>query len=101
MTDRSTSSFFERFYSAYGIVLTGGAVLSAVILGITLVMVTLDVILRNMFVTGILGVIEYTEMGLYVATVLTAPWLLRAGQHIKVDLLSQFGPESVARVADV
>jgi TRAP-type C4-dicarboxylate transport system permease small subunit len=101
MTDRSSSSFFERFYNAYGIALSGGAVLSSVILGITLVMVTLDVLLRNLFVSGILGVIEYTEMGLYVATVLTAPWLLREGQHIKVDLLSQFGPEPLARIADV
>lgn len=94
-------TFLDKFARAYGAVLTVGAVFSAVILGLTLVMVAADVILRNLFVSGILGVIEYTEMGLYIATVMTAPWLLREGQHIKVDLLSQFGPARVARFADV
>ncbi len=101
MTDPVRPSFIERFAKVYGVVLTVGAVLSAIILGVALITVTLDVLLRNLFVSGILGVIEYTEMGLYAATVLSAPWLLRRGEHIKVDLLSQFGPRPIARIADI
>src|SRR5215204_544246 len=65
MTDPVRPSFIERFAKVYGVVLTVGAVLSAIILGVALITVTLDVLLRNLFVSGILGVIEYTEMELY------------------------------------
>ena len=99
MTDVSPS-LADRIDSGYGTLLTAGAVAAATILGGMLVMITVDVLMRNLFVSGVKGVIEFTEMGLYVSTVLAAPWLLRRGEHIKVDLLRQFGSERVFRLAD-
>lgn len=66
-----------------------------------LLAITADVLLRNIFVTGIRGIVEYTEYGLYLATVLAAPALLRSGQHIRVDLLGQFGSGAILKIVDV
>jgi TRAP-type C4-dicarboxylate transport system permease small subunit len=85
----------------YGRLQEGLAVLAAAILAVMLLGVTADVILRNVLVAGIRGVVEYTEFGLYLSGVLAAPWLLRQGQHIRADLISQFGPANLAHLLDV
>jgi TRAP-type C4-dicarboxylate transport system permease small subunit len=39
---------------------------------------------------------EVTEYALYFITMLTAPWLLRQGQHIRVDVLLRVMPRTLA-----
>ena len=55
-----------------------------------MLMICADVLLRNVrIVPGLLGVAwanEVSEYALYLITMLTAPWLLRQGQHIRVDI---------------
>lgn len=85
----------------YGRLLRLLALLSAGVIAAMLVGVTADVLLRNLFVSGILGIVEYTEFGLYLSGILAAPWLLHTGQHIKADLVTQFASAPVTRVADV
>ena len=74
----------------YAHLLRGLAMVAAALVALMLVGVTLDVVLRNVLVTGIRGIVEYTEFGLYLATVLAAPWLLHQGQHIRADVLGQW-----------
>ena len=63
------------------------------------VMVTADIILRNLTRTGFPWANEVSEYALYVITLLTAPWLLRRGQHVRIDLVLTLVPARVG-VAD-
>jgi TRAP-type transport system small permease protein len=90
----------ERLGRGYGAILQGLAGLAAGLVALMLLGVTADVLLRNLLTSGIRGIVEYTEFGLYLATVLAAPWLLRQGQHIRADLLGQFASGASLKAID-
>ena len=83
----------ERAYGRLLDVLAGAA--CALILGMTL-MICADVFLRNVrIVPGVAGLEwsnEISEAMLFLVTLLTAPWLLRRGQHIRVDIVLRAVP---------
>jgi TRAP-type transport system small permease protein len=88
-----------RLEAAYGRLLDALALVAcALILGMTL-MICADVLLRNVrIVPGVAGLAwsnEISEAMLYLLTMLTAPWLLRRGQHIRVDILLRSVPNRV------
>jgi TRAP-type transport system small permease protein len=58
----------------------------ALLLAMTL-LIGADVGLRNVGLGGIAWSNEVCEYILYLITLLSAPWLLRRGQHIRVDIL--------------
>lgn len=62
----------------------------ALLFAMTMIIAT-DVLLRNMpLVAGLNGLAwsnEVSEALLYLVTLLMAPWLLRRGQHIRVDIV--------------
>ena len=60
------------------------------------VMVTADIVLRNLTRTGFPWANEVSEYALYLITLLTAPWLLRRGQHVRIDLVLTLVPLRVA-----
>ena len=66
--------------------------LAALTLLAMVVMVTADIILRNLTRTGFPWANEVSEYALYVITLLTAPWLLRRGQHVRIDLVLTLVP---------
>ena len=85
--------------TAYGRVLEALALVAcALIFGMTL-MICADVFLRNVrVVPGLVGLAwsnEISEAMLYLVTLLTAPWLLRRGQHIRVDIVLRAVPPQV------
>ena len=83
---------FERGYGRLLEVFAAAA--CALILGMTL-MICADVLLRNVRVFPIAGLEwanEISEAMLYLITLLTAPWLLRRGQHIRVDIILRAVP---------
>jgi TRAP-type C4-dicarboxylate transport system permease small subunit len=85
--------------AAYGRVLDALALIAcALILGMTL-MICADVFLRNVrIVPGMVGLEwanELSEAMLFLITLLTAPWLLRRGQHIRVDIVLRAVPPQV------
>jgi TRAP-type C4-dicarboxylate transport system permease small subunit len=87
---------FER---AYGRLLEAfAAAACALILGMTL-MICADVFLRNVrVIPGVAGLAwsaEISEAMLFLITLLTAPWLLRRGQHIRVDIVLRAVPPRV------
>lgn len=90
-----------RLRTLYGRLLECFALMAAGLVGAMLVGVTGDVLLRNLLVSGILGIVEYTEFGLYLSGILAAPWLLREGQHIKADLITQFASGPLAVGAEI
>ena len=55
-----------------------------------------DVLLRNLGAGGLAWSNEVCEYILYAVTLLAAPWLLRRGQHIRVDIVLRACPKRVA-----
>lgn len=89
----------ERISAAWGRLLNALALTAcAVILAMTLMICT-DVLLRNVrLIPGVQGLAwsnEVSEWMLYLVTMLAAPWLLRQGQHIRVDIVLRAIPRHV------
>jgi TRAP-type C4-dicarboxylate transport system permease small subunit len=90
----------QRFETAYGRLLDALALIAcALVLSMTL-MICADVFLRNVrIVPGLAGLEwanEISEAMLYLVTLLTAPWLLRRGQHVRLDVVLALLPPRIA-----
>jgi len=80
----------------FGRLLEALALLGCAVIFLMTLMICADVLLRNVrIVPGVHGIAwanEVSEAMLYLVTMLTAPWLLRQGQHIRVDILLRAVP---------
>lgn len=85
-----------RLSAAFGRLFDGLAVAAALILFGMVILVTADILLRNMFVRGFVWANEVSEYALYMMTLLTGPWLLRRGQHVRLDLVLSAMPRRIA-----
>ena len=85
-----------KFSNLFARLLNALAVLAALTLLATVIMVTADILLRNITRSGFPWANEVSEYALYIMTLLTAPWLLRRGQHVRIDLVLTFVPVRVA-----
>ena len=84
---------FAFLSAAYGRLLDALALFAALLLLGLVGLVTLDIILRNVAPRGFTFANEVSEYALYLMTLATAPWLLRRGQHIRLDIvLAQLSP---------
>jgi TRAP-type transport system small permease protein len=86
----------NRLSAAFGYLFYGLAVVAALLLLAMVVMVTADILLRNLTRSGFSWAYEVTEYSLYLMTLLVAPWLLRRGQHVRIDLVLAMVPARVA-----
>ena len=90
----------QRLSELYGRLLASVALAGCAVLLLMMLVICADVFLRNVrIVPGMLGVPwanEVTEYALYLITMLTAPWLLRQGMHIRVDVLLRAMPRRLA-----
>ncbi|HVV63059.1 MAG TPA: TRAP transporter small permease subunit [Pseudolabrys sp.] len=85
-----------RLSSFFGRLLDGMMTLACILLLAMTVMIGLDVFSRNIGAGGIAPSNELSEDILYVITLMAAPWLLRQGQHIRVDIVLRALPLRVA-----
>ena len=72
------------------------ATIAALLLLAMVVVVTADIVLRNVARIGFPWANEVTEYALYLTTLLTAPWLLRRGQHVRIDMALVLVPPRLA-----
>jgi TRAP-type transport system small permease protein len=84
----------------YGFVLDAMLVLAGALLLIMTMMIGADVILRNVGAGGVAVSNELSEDFLYLITLLTAPWLLRQGRHIRIDIVLRALPRRIAWVLE-
>jgi len=88
------------FSLAWGRLLAALALLGCAILFAMMMVIVADVALRNIPVPGLPRGLawsnEVSELMLYLLTMCVAPWLLRQGQHIRVDILLQALPKKLA-----
>jgi len=77
------------------------AIAAALTLLAMVVLVTADIVLRNTTGGGFAWANEVSEYALYLMTLLTAPWLLRRGQHVRLDIILTWVPPRVAWLMEV
>jgi TRAP-type C4-dicarboxylate transport system permease small subunit len=85
-----------RASAVFGRLLDALATVAALMLLAMVVIVSADIILRNIGARGFVWANEISEYALYIMTLLTAPWLLRRGQHVRLDIALAFVPASGA-----
>jgi len=92
----------QRFEAAYGRVLDALALIACALVFAMTLMICADVLLRTVRIfprlVGLEWANEVSEAMLYLVTLLTAPWLLRRGQHIRVDIILRAVPPRVGWV---
>ena len=85
---------------AYHQLMQGCGVASSLVIGVVVLLVTCDVIARNLGFGGFPWAVEVSEYSLPLATFLAAPWLLYKNEHVRVDVLLTALPASIARQID-
>jgi len=89
----------DRLEAAYGRLLEAFALVACALVFGMMLMICADVLLRNVrlipSIAGLEWSNEISEGALYLVTMLTAPWLLRRGQHIRVDIVLRAVPKQV------
>lgn len=94
----------EGLSHAWGKVLEAFALAACALLGAMALMICADVLLRNVqLIPGVDGLPwsnELSETTLYLVTMLAAPWLLREGRHIRVDIVLRVLPPRVGWICE-
>ena len=85
---------YEKLLNLFGAI--SGLLFAGIAVG-----VTLDVLLRNVGISSLSWVIEVAEYTLYIATFFAAPWVLKNGGHINVDLLTNGLPRPIAKALEI
>ena len=90
----------ERLEARFGRVLEALAIVASLALLAMVFIICGDVLTRNVALPGLPRGIawsnEISELLLYAMTLLAAPWLLREGRHIRVDIVLRVLPPRVA-----
>lgn len=90
----------ERASAHFGRLLEALALLACALLFLMMLVICADVLLRNVALLPRMRGVEWSneasEATLYLITMLAAPWLLRRGQHIRVDILLRAIPRRLA-----
>lgn len=89
-----------RLSERYGRMISALALIGCLLLLAMMLIIVVDVVLRNLALQGgpqgLSWSNEVSELMLYLITMCVAPWLLRQGQHIRVDIFLQAIPPRMA-----
>lgn len=85
----------HRASAIFGRLLDAMMLVACLLLLAMTLMIGADVGLRNAGLGGVAWSNEVSEYILYLITLLSAPWLLRAGQHIRVDIVLRALPRRI------
>ena len=90
----------DRFSALFGKLLEGLAWLACVMVFVMVMMICTDVLLRNVALIPSMRGLDWsndiTEAMLWLITMCAAPWILRQGQHIRVDIVLRAIPKRTA-----
>jgi TRAP-type C4-dicarboxylate transport system permease small subunit len=90
----------EKLSHQFGRLLEVFAAIGCALVFLMMLVICADVLLRNTTLIpsmrGLAWANDLTEAGLYLTTMLAAPWLLRRGQHIRVDIVLRAIPKRLA-----
>ena len=71
--------------------------LSGILLGLFALAIASDLLLRELEWGNLPGMHEVMEYALYISVFIAAPWVLRLGAHIRVDLVLSAVPDGASR----
>ena len=80
---------FERLLEFFGL-------LFGLALGALIVLMCADILIRNLRVGSLPWLLELTEYVMYAGAFLAAPWVLRQGNHVRVDAVLTAVPKRIA-----
>ena len=90
----------DRLSHLFGQLIAALAWLGCALLFFMMFIIVTDVLLRDLAISflpkGLAWSNEISELMLYLITMCVAPWLLRQGQHIRVDIVLQAIPAKLA-----
>lgn len=86
-------NYYDRLIQSLGM-------LAGLLIALCALMISLDVLLRNLFHSTIAWLPDVVEHVLFFSTFAVAPWVLRQGAHVRVDIALSALPDRYARAAD-
>lgn len=86
----------QRLNDLYGRLLDGLALFGCVVLFAMMVVICVDVGMRNLDLGSLAWANEVCEYALYLMVFLAAPWLLRLGRHVRMDMVLKALPPALA-----
>lgn len=95
-----TKTLAGALVGAYERLLDLCGLIAGIAIGLMAVFITVDVVIRNLGIGNFPWILEVSEYTLYVTTFLAAPWGLRLGAHVRVDLVLHWVPPGPARVIE-
>jgi TRAP-type C4-dicarboxylate transport system permease small subunit len=94
----------QRLDTCFAWLIDALAVVASLLLLAMMLIICADVFTRNVVLPGLPRGLswsnEISELMLYLITMLSAPWLLRGGRHIRVDILLRALPRAWAYVCE-
>ena len=85
----------ERASRVFGRLLDGWMLVACAMVLLMTLLIGVDVGLRNAGLGGVAWSNEASEYMLYLITLLSAPWLLRQGKHIRIDIVLRALPARI------
>lgn len=85
----------------YHWLMEGCGLFSGLLFGAVAVLITIDVIGRNLLGSGMPWSLEASEYGLPLATFMAAPWVLYHSAHVRVDILLRTLPKRAAKMLEL
>jgi len=96
MAEHESTGLTARADRAFGAVLAGFGLLACAMVALMVVVICADVLVRATRLGNLPWAAEVAEYTLYLATFLGAPWLLRQGKHVRMDMVLKALPVSLA-----
>ena len=93
-------TLFKKFDAALGWIYDQIGTLVGIVIGLFAIAIAVDLVLRLFKIGNLAGMQEIIEYTLFACVFLAAPWALRLGAHIRVDVLIGALPATWAKVAD-
>jgi TRAP-type transport system small permease protein len=86
----------DRMDAAWGRLLAWLAMIACALVALMVVIICADVFVRNLRLGSLSWANEVAEYTLYLSTFLAAPWLLRQGAHVRMDIVLKMLPPAGA-----
>jgi len=88
--------WIDRLDAAWARLLTALALVACGLVALMVAVICADVLVRNLRLGNLPWATEVAEYTLYLSTFLAAPWLLRQGAHVRMDILLKAMPPKMA-----
>jgi TRAP-type transport system small permease protein len=94
--EKATGRVFARLDAGWGRLVSGLALVACGLVAVMVIVICADVLVRNLRIGSVSWANEVAEYTLYLSTFLAAPWLLRQGAHVRMDLVLKVLPPATA-----